>query len=310
MSETRHPEFQYLDLLKTIINEPNESKQPNRTGIDCWTIPGAMMKFDLSEGYPLFTTKQTFFKSIKGELIGFLRGVDNAEEFRELGCKIWDQNANENKDWLANKHRYGTDDLGRIYGVQWRDWATSDGKSFDQLHDAIDTIITNPYSRRIIINAWRPDEFDRMALPPCHVMYQFIPHVSTRKLHLCMYQRSCDMFLGVPFNTASSALFLSLMAKWTGFEPGTFTHFLADAHVYENHMSQVVTQLMRDPFPFPTLNLDLVPDYQHRAFDKNDYFGRLMSIVNLNNYLNTLTPDMIRVDNYQHHEAIRAPMAV
>ena len=335
-----HPEFQYLDILKTIINEDN--KHPNRTGIDCWTIPGAMMKFDLSEGFPLLTTKQTFFNSIKGELIGFLRGVDNAAEFRELGCKIWDQNANDpgtpehpNK-WITNPNRQGEDDLGRIYGVQWRDWIggigsydelgdspddskiiSSDGKgcgtfikSVDQLHDAIHTIITDPGSRRIIINAWRPDEFDQMALPPCHVLYQFIPHAKTGKLHLCMYQRSCDMFLGVPFNLASSALFLSLIAKMTGYEPGTFTHFLADAHIYENHLSQVTTQLVRDPFPFPTLNLDAVPQYEHKMFIRGNYIEWLESVVNLNTYLNKIHPDMIRVENYQHHEAIRAPMAV
>lgn len=297
MIEQLHPEFQYLDLLKEAVHG---IRQPNRTGIDCWTIPGAMMKFDLEEGYPLITTKQTFFKPIKGELIGFLRGADSADEFRDLGCKIWDQNANENKDWLNNLHRKGHDDLGRIYGVQWRDWTVGAGRgrSHDQLFDAISTIINNPYSRRIIINAWRPDEFDQMALPPCHVLYQFIPHVGTNKLHLCMYQRSCDMFLGVPFNIASSALFLSLMAKWTGYQPGTFTHFLADAHVYVNHLPQVVEQLIRDPFPFPNLNLDDVPEYKHGT------------TFELNKYLDNLHPDMIKLDNYQHHEALRAPMAV
>lgn len=310
-----HPEFQYLDLLKQIINEDN--KQPNRTGIDCWTIPGAMMKFDLAEGFPLLTTKQTFFKSIKGELIGFLRGYDDAAEFRELGCKIWDQNANDpgtpehpNK-WVVNPHRRGEDDLGRIYGVQWRDWKPSHGgRVVDQLHEAIHTIITDPGSRRIIISGWRPDEFDHMALPPCHVLYQFIPHQKTGKLHLCMYQRSCDMFLGVPFNIASSALFLSLMAKMTGYEPGTFTHFLADAHVYENHLPQVVTQITRDPFPFPTLNLDLVPEYEHKMFIRGNRMQWLESVVNLNTYLNLIKPEMIRIENYQHHEALRAPMAV
>jgi thymidylate synthase len=290
---------QYLGLLKDVLE--NGTRQANRTGIDAISLPGAMLKFNLKDGFPAVTTKKLAFKACKGELVGFLRGYSSAADFRSLGCNIWDQNANENAAWLTNPNRKGEDDLGRIYGVQWRDWKIEDtfvktgdnqyefieGQSIDQVQRAIDTIKNDPTNRRIIVNAWRPDEFDQMALPPCHVLYQFIVNVEKNELNLCMYQRSCDLFLGVPFNIASASLFLSIMAKLTGLNPGTFTHFLADAHIYINHIDQVNEQLSREPLPLPKLVLS------SRDWD-----------------LNTITPDDISLEGYQSHASIKAEMAV
>lgn len=311
---------QYQNLLQTILTEG--TRQANRTGIDAISIPGAMLKFDLQEGFPAVTTKKLFFNAVKGELLGFLRGYDNAADFRKLGCNIWDQNANDpglptapNK-WISNPNRKGVDDLGRIYGVQWRSWrgrpnvinvkrtnkdneelnlvAEFEYNTVDQLQVALDTIRKDPTNRRIIINAWRPDEFDQMALPPCHIMSQFIVNVERKELSLCWYQRSVDSFLGLPFNIASYALFLSLMAKLTGYTPRHLTGFLADTHIYVNHLDQVNEQLSREPFPLPILKLD-IPD--NLDFTGADVF-------------NSITPEMISLENYQHHEAIKAPMAV
>ena len=278
---------QYLALLNDILE--NGTRQANRTGIDAISLSGAMLKFNLKDGFPVVTTKKLAFKACKAELIAFLRGYDNAAQFRELGCNFWDQNANENKAWLANPNRKGVDDLGRVYGVQWRNWKTKIGR-IDQVQNAIDEIMHNPTNRRIIVNGWRPDEFDQMALPPCHVLYQFIVTVEKRELNLCMYQRSSDLFLGVPFNIASASLFLNIIAKLTRYTPGTFTHFLADAHIYVNHIDQVKEQLSREPLPLPTLNITGTP-----WTDWN---------------INTIHPDQISLISYQSHPAIKAEMAV
>lgn len=304
-------EQQYLDLLKRILE--TGTCQSNRTGVDSIFVPGAMFQFDLRKGFPAITTKKLAFKAIIGELIGFLRGYDNAAQFRELGCKIWDQNANENKQWLANSKRKGTDDLGRIYGVQWRDWKnyyTVPGhvginyeweaeeikvKSIDQLNNVLQKLYTNPSDRRMIINAWRPDEFDQMALPPCHILYQFIANNDKKELNLVMYQRSCDEFLGVPFNIASSSLLLTIMANLTGFTPATFTHFMADAHIYVNHLEQVKEQLSREPFPSPILKYS-GPVYNGERFGPDIF--------------NKIEPHHFEIVNYQCHSAIKAPMAV
>ena len=187
----------YLNLLNRILI--NGQRQSNRTGIDSIFVPGAMMQFNVHPFFPAVTTKKLFFKKTVGELIGFLRGYDNAAQFRELGCDIWDQNANkhgtdlngnfvENK-WLSNPNRKGEDDLGRVYGVQWRDWRVENSgssNSIDQVQNVLTKLVEDPTDRRMIINAWRPDEFDQMALPPCHILYQFLANVSTNELHLCM----------------------------------------------------------------------------------------------------------------------------
>lgn len=286
----------YHALLREIID--NGIRQPNRTGIDAISMPGAMMKFDLREGFPVVTTKRLAFKAVVGELLGFLRGVDNAADFRALGCNVWNQNANENAAWLANPHRRGEDDLGRIYGVQWRGWRGADGVGVDQVSNAVRTILSNPYDRRIIISAWKPDELGQMALPPCHVLYQFLANPDKKELHLCMYQRSADAFLGVPFNTASCGLFLHIMSHFTGYTAATFTHFLADAHVYVNHLEQVEELLSRDPRPLPELRIaETVPTFASAGdFDPSVF--------------DQLHPGQFSLEGYDPHPAIKADMAV
>lgn len=288
-------------MLRAILETGD--RQANRTGIDAVSMPGYMLRFDLTQGFPAVTTKKLFFDTgVVGELVGFLRGYDNAADFRKLGCNIWNDNANKNKTWLANPNRKGEDDLGRIYGVQWRSWHSKTNlyhhpddracvfmktESLDQVQKALDTIKNDPTNRRIIVNAWRPDEFDQMSLPPCHILYQFLCNVERKELSMCMYQRSCDSFLGVPFNIASSALFLSIIAKLTGYTPRWFTHFLADAHIYVNHFDAVNEQLSRSPFILPKLQLS-----------DRDWT------------VDTIEPTDIQLINYQHHPAIKAPMAI
>lgn len=286
----------YQLLLHRILKEG--VRQSNRTGIDTLFIPGAMLEFDMANGFPAVTTKELAFNAVKGELVGFIRGYDNAKDFRDLGCKIWDDNANKNKAWINSAHRKGEDDLGRIYGVQWRRWNNEFGEPVDQLASAVDTILHDPTNRRIIINAWRPDELWRMALPPCHILYQFICDVEHNLLHLCMYQRSCDMFLGVPFNIASSALLLHIVAKLTGYTPGKFTHFLADAHIYVNHVDQVKEQLSRVPLTLPEIDVNLIP------FQKNLTFSLMQKAISC------ISPNDIRLEDYNFWPAIKAPMAV
>ena len=292
---------QYNDLLQKIITEG--TRQSNRTGIDSIFLPGAMLQFDLKQGFPAVTTKKLAFNAVKGELIGFLRGYTNAADFRALGCKIWDQNANENQAWLNNPNRKGHDDLGQIYGAMWRNWPKNEylpnavfAGCVDQVDDVLQSIYNNPTNRRMIISAWRPDMFDQMALPPCHVLYQFLANVETKELHLCMYQRSADMFLGVPFNIASASLFLSIMAALTGYTASTYTHFLADAHVYVNHRDQVREQISRTPYDLPTLV------YNGPKYDGVNKFTT--------NVFDLITPDNFELVNYQHHPAIKAEMAV
>lgn len=287
----------YHDLLRDILE--NGTQQANRTGIDAISLPGAMMRFDLQEGFPVVTTKKLAFKSMAAELVAFLRGYENSAQFRELGCKFWDQNANENKAWLANPNRKGEDDLGRVYGAQWRRWkACDDGCFIDQVMQALKTIHTDPTNRRIIINAWRPDEFSQMALPPCHVLYQFIVNVERKELNLCMYQRSCDMFLGVPMNIASASLMLSIFAHLTGYKPRFFTHFLADAHIYVNHVDQVKLQLSRDVRQAPKLVIsDRIP-----AFSATGSFDPSL--------IDMFLPTDFSLDGYDPHDSIAAPMAV
>lgn len=287
---------QYLDLLKTVLSEG--TRQANRTGIDAITTTGEIMKFKMSDGFPAVTTKKLAFKTMVGELLGFLRAYDNAADFRALGCNIWDQNANENEAWLNNPNRKGVDSLGRIYGVQWRDYRGSDGSSIDQVCVAIKTIMNNPTNRRIIIDAWRPDEFHLMALPPCHVLYEFTVNVEKGELNLAMLQRSADCLLGVPFNVASASLFLSLMARLTSLKAGTFTHFLK--HIYANHLDQVNEQLTREPFDLPTLKLsDNIKSLKKDATDEE-----------IDQALRSIEPSDIALENYQSHAAIKAPMAV
>lgn len=470
-----HPEYQYLDLASRVLREG--TLQANRTSQKALTIDGAMMQFDLDFGFPLLTTKTVYYKQAFAELIGFLRGLDNAQDFADLGCKWWFKDANENTQWLASPHRKGENDLGRVYGVNWRKWRVTpgfypsklregieatylekgngsgstkhplgktwegmmarcydrnspsyplygargvtvcsrwlefkafaedaetlpgwelkknnpeafavqldkdvrgdgfyyspesctwvsckdnqnqkvmyrsyvvekdgveyafsnisdfckahgiEGKNFsdlwtgnknakvrsgftlvrvddikkeepciDQVQVALDLIRaankTGVASRRIIINAWRPDEFDQMALPPCHVAYEFMVNVEKGELNMSMWQRSCDLFLGVPMNIATSALMLTLFAAATGMKPGRFTHFLSDVHIYENHIEQMKEQVQRTPRPFP--HVAIISKSWATDWDADQ-----MAAVH---------PDNIIVSGYHPHEPIKGEM--
>lgn len=284
---------QYLDLLNKVLLEGEW--QDNRTKIPTKRLDGAMMQFDLSKGFPAVTTKQLAFKAVKGELLGFIRGYDNAAAFRNVGCNVWDQNANENEDWLKNEHRKGLDDLGRIYGQQWRGWYHDTCGRVDQLKNAINEIIKNPTSRRIIVSAWNPADLDKMALPPCHMLFQLLVNVEKKTISMCMYQRSCDMFLGVPFNIASYALLLELICLVTGYRASVLTMFMADVHIYKNHMEQVVEQLNRPTKQLPKLVLCDSITGRHSDPTKQ---------------LELIMPSDIMLINYEHHPAIKAEMAV
>lgn len=304
-------EQQYLTLLERVLEQG--TRQTNRTGIDTFRIEGATLEFDLRKGFPVITTKKLAFKQVVGELFGFIHGFTNASEFREVGCKIWDQNANENKQWLTNPRRRGLDDLGEIYGYQWRFWPKNasgtggNGREYiDQLQLAINKIIHTPEDRRIIVSAWNPGRLEHMALPPCHIMHQYICDPVTKELSMCMYQRSCDMFLGVPFNIASYALLLEMVALVTGYKAKKLIMFLADVHIYENHVAQVKEQLVRLPCKPPQVSItEVLPSIHER--EDNPYFmydgspfGRLLNI----------RPEQIELVGYECWPAISAPMAV
>ena len=284
---------QYLNLLERVLEEGKW--QQNRTGIPTKRIEGAMLEFNLKEGFPAVTTKKLAWKNVVGELLGFIRGYTDAEMFRELGCTIWDQNANENEAWLANSNRVGKDDLGRIYGAQWRNWTVPySTQTIDQLENAVSEIMHNPTSHRIIVTAWNPGELDLMALPPCHMTYQFLVDVESNELSLCMYQRSCDLFLGIPFNIASYALLLEMVAAATGRVASKLVMFLADVHIYQNHIEQVLEQLKREPFAPPQLKIAEV------------FFNSSVGL----NRLNEAEPSDFQLENYVSHLPIKGDMAV
>ena len=290
----------YHQMLERVLREG--VRKSNRTGVDTLAVFGHMMQFDLQLGFPAITTKKLAFDAVKGELLGFIRGFDSAAQFRELGCKIWDQNANENEAWLKNPNREGEDDLGRIYGVQWRNWSGL-GNDVDQLANVVKTILLNPQDRRMIISAWRPDELDHMALPPCHVLYHFNIDAHGR-IDLAMYQRSADSFLGVPFNIASASLLLHIVARLTGRMPGKFVHMLGDVHIYVNHLSQVQEQLSRFHYNSPRLEISEEVESIHHLREH----ANLDEIIKC--ALDTIEPHHITLQGYQHHDAIKAPMAV
>ncbi|MFA7891698.1 thymidylate synthase [Pseudomonas putida] len=321
---------QYLDLVRDVIE--NGTLQENRTGIRTISLPGAMLRFDLQKGFPAITTRKLAFKSAIGEMVGFLRGVRNAGQFRELGCKVWDQNANENAQWLANPFRQGHDDLGEIYGVQWRQWPgykrialsnraaiemaekagfrqiaqdEEDGvafvilyKAIDQVRQCLDTIANDPGSRRILFHGWNCAQLDEMALPPCHLLYQFHPNVTTRELSLTLYIRSNDLGLGTPFNLTEGAALLALFGRLTGYTPRWFTYFIGDAHVYENHLDMLNEQLKREPLEAPKLVIsDRVP-----AFAETGKYEP--------QWLEQIEPSDFWLEGYEHHAPMTAPMAV
>lgn len=326
---------QYLELIERVIQTGEWTE--NRTGVKTLMVPGAMMTFDLTKGFPAVTTKKLAFKSVVGELCAFLRASRSAADFRALGCKVWDQNANENEAWLANPFRKGVDDLGPVYGAQWREWPgfklvarevpytaepQPDGqramveaagweyeanlgmgydlytKQIDQLGDCVRTIVNNPDSRRILFHAWNPAVLDEIALPACHLLYQFMPNRKSGKLHMNLYIRSNDLGLGAPFNIAEGAALLALVARLTGYTPGLFNYFIGDAHIYENHMDMVQEQLKREPFPPPKLVIsDRVPNFNINVEQAVEWLAKV-------------EPSDFTLEDYQHHDAISAPMAV
>lgn len=263
-------ERQYLDLLAQAL-ELGE-RRDDRTGVGTLGLFGRSMRFDLGQGFPLLTTKRLHFKSIVVELLWFLRGETNVRWLHEHGVTIWDEWA----DAAGN--------LGPVYGKQWRSWAAPDGRSIDQIARVIESLRTSPHSRRHIVSAWNPADVDDMALPPCHCLFQF--HVAGGRLSCQLYQRSADLFLGVPFNIASYALLTVMMAQATGYQPGEFVHVLGDAHLYLNHVDQAREQLAREPTPFPSLRLS----------PKTDLFA--------------FEPEDITLEGYRAHRSIKAPIAV
>jgi thymidylate synthase len=265
------PMKQYHDLMELVLE--TGAKKSDRTGTGTRSIFGHQMRFDLADGFPLVTTKKLHLKSIVHELLWFLRGDTNVKSLQAAGVTIWDEWADERGE------------LGPVYGHQWRSWPTHDGRTIDQISQVISQIEKTPDSRRLIVSAWNPADIEKMALPPCHCLFQF--YVADGRLSCQLYQRSADIFLGVPFNIASYALLTMMIAQVTGYEPGEFIHTLGDAHLYSNHIEQAELQLSRAPYPLPrmTLNPDVRSVFGFRYED-------------------------FTLSGYQAHPAIKAPIAV
>lgn len=262
---------QYLDLLQNIID--HGVKKEDRTGVGTLSLFGYQMRWDLQQGFPLITTKKLYLRSIVYELLWFLRGDNNIKYLHDNGVRIWDEWADEQGG------------LGPIYGVQWRAWKTADGRVIDQISEVIQQIRTNPNSRRLIVSAWNVGEIEAMALPPCHVLFQF--YVANKRLSCQLYQRSADVFLGVPFNIASYSLLTLMIAQVCNLAPGEFIHTIGDAHLYLNHIPQSQLQLSRQPFPAPELTLN----------------PQVKSIFDFKY-------EDIHLENYQAHPVIKAEIAV
>lgn len=264
----------YEDLVRKILTEG--TLKSDRTGTGTISLFGQQMRFDLAQGFPLLTTKRVFFRGLAYELLWFLKGSSNINWLVENNVHIWDE-------WADAEGN-----LGPVYGVQWRSWPapteTDPKHTIDQITKVMDLIRNSPDSRRMIVSAWNPAEVDQMALPPCHALFQF--YVADGRLSCQLYQRSADMFLGVPFNIASYALLTTMIAQQTGLEPGEFVWTGGDCHVYDNHIDQVLEQLSREPYPYPSLKLDKANSlFEYRYED-------------------------FHVENYQHHSTIKAPVAV
>lgn len=262
---------QYLKLMQHVLD--NGVERGDRTGVGTIGVFGYQMRFDLAAGFPLVTTKKLHLKSIIHELLWFLQGDTNVRYLQENGVRIWNEWADENGE------------LGPVYGYQWRSWPTADGRHIDQIANLLNQLQTNPNSRRHIVSAWNVADVENMALPPCHCLFQFF--VADGRLSCQLYQRSADIFLGVPFNIASYALLTLMMAQVTGYEPGDFVHTFGDAHLYLNHLEQAKLQLTRDPLPLPEMHLN--PDVTNLFDFRYEDF---------------------ELRNYQSHPHIKAPIAV
>lgn len=280
---------QYLDVLKKVMEKGVDRQGRNGMTRGLFT---EQMRFNMNDGFPATTTKKLAFKTMAAELFWFMSGYNDNNELMRLGCKIWDANAHS--DYWLPKAKYDGD-LGRVYGVQWRDWRTSDGKVVDQLKDIIERIKKDPNDRRLIVTAWNPGELDQMALPPCHMIFQFYP--ANGKLSLHMFQRSCDLFLGVPFNIASYALMLHLVAQMTGLEPFELILTLGDAHIYHDHFDAVQEQLKREPKALPKLwinpNIKDLSDVDTKKIPDQKGIDELVKLL-----------------DYNPEESIKAKMAV
>jgi thymidylate synthase len=261
---------QYEDLLRHVLE--NGTPKSDRTGTGTRSVFGHQLRFPLDRAFPLITTKRVHFRSVAVELLWFLRGDSNARWLQERGVKIWDEWADE------------TGDLGPVYGVQWRSWPTPDGQHIDQIEQVLTTLRTNPDSRRMIVSAWNVAELDKMALAPCHAMFQF--YVADGRLSCQLYQRSADLFLGVPFNIASYALLTHMVAQQVGLEVGDFIWTGGDCHIYDNHVEQVTEQLSREVLAFPQIKIDAAQSLYDYEFEQ------------------------FQLVNYEHHPAIKAPVAV
>jgi thymidylate synthase len=261
---------QYENLLAHVLAAG--TPKTDRTGTGTRSVFGHQLRYDLARGFPLITTKRVHFRSVVGELLWFLRGDGNVRWLREQGVSIWNEWADENGD------------LGPVYGVQWRSWPTPDGRHIDQISQVLDTLRTSPDSRRMLVSAWNVAEIEKMALPPCHAMFQF--YVADGRLSCQLYQRSADLFLGVPFNIASYALLTHMVAQQVGLGVGDFVWTGGDCHIYDNHVDQVTEQLSREVLDFPALELSPAPS----LFD--------------------YTIDDVKLLGYRHHPAIKAPVAV
>jgi thymidylate synthase len=261
---------QYEDLLRLVL--ATGTHKDDRTGTGTRSVFGHQLRYDLSAGFPLITTKRVHFRSVAYELLWFLRGDSNVRWLQEHGVTIWDE-------WAD-----ASGELGPVYGVQWRSWPTPDGRQIDQISGLLDQLRSNPDSRRLIVSAWNVGELANMALPPCHAFFQF--YVADGRLSCQLYQRSADLFLGVPFNLASYALLTHMVAQQVGLEPGEFVWTGGDCHIYDNHVEQVHEQLSREAYPFPTLRLRRAASLFDYAFED------------------------FEVDGYQHHPTIKAPIAV
>ena len=330
---------QYLDTLRLVLEEGTWLE--SRTGIRRISFPGVSMRFDLAKGFPAVTTRKLAFKSAIGELCALVAGATSARDFRENGSPVWGANANQNQAWLNNPYRAGEDDLGPIYGAQWRSWDAykvlpSDARAkvvdavrrgyksltyfdninqvelggdalavyglyhrkIDQLRECLDTIMSNPDDRRILFHAWNPAELDEMALPPCHLLYQFLPNSARRELSMSVYIRSNDLGLGTPFNICEAAALLALVARLTGYSARWLAYFVGDAHIYENQLEMVEEMLRREPYPPPRLVIaERVPEYR-------------VSGVYAPEWLDRVEPEDFRLAGYRHHAPLTAAMAV